>query len=624
MTGLEGPALSAAAKAAIALAREWTRSRDFDRLCDALARRFEDRGGFSSAFFQDLAEDEAFLWTFSSYFSPPHLFDRGALIAALTPLVGPLDADSSAEDFAVEIADAIREEMRTAKTGDELVRFEVDRVIEAVGMPVVEPALGWAPERARAQLERSARKDPQGIGRLAEALAGKDQRTEIVGLVRHPQPWLATGGPPLWESIAILCKILGCHEEARSAWGTYEGLPGADRVRGLFGAAAAAGLRGDAETEATLLSRARELYPGHDRVRLAAAARIEDPAGRRQALEGLAFEQAETEADRLAELALTLDDLGLIEEARPVAAKALDKAPARLGPREAVAATVLADHIRRFETGRGPDRAALRIAAGHYGYLRKALRESGRRHEAGGVAGRLIQCEMLADRHEEARRLLVAVDDEELRGEVPVELAGLALALGQFEQIDTFLGHYEGGSPRADLLRARLALRDPARRVRAVADLDELLGGEEAFEAAVIRLSAAVPSTGEVPWSEAAERVVATEQPVLASHLKAEWHSARGDGDAARRELARHVGDPRAESWLMMYLVDRKEWAKAAPHAEALLRADPDHADRIAAGQVLRHAGRQAAAEAAFRAVAEDPEASAREFETPSRSSATC
>lgn len=46
----------------------------------------------------------------SSYLFPPHEFDRRALVKAITPLVGPLDEDSNAEDFAGEVADAIHRE----------------------------------------------------------------------------------------------------------------------------------------------------------------------------------------------------------------------------------------------------------------------------------------------------------------------------------------------------------------------------------------------------------------------------------------------------------------------------------------------------------------------------------
>ena len=612
MTGLEGPVAGAAAKAGFSLVRQWTKTTDFDRLCERLADRFGEQTGFSSATFRDLAQDEAFLAALAGFFSPPHRFDRGALIEAITPLVGPIDADSTAKDFAAQIADAIHEEMREAKTGDGLLRFEMDRVIDVAAMPAAALNHAWAPDRARPQLERLADKDPRAAGLLQQALADKDLRAELEGLIGSPQPWLSEGSHWLWGAVAELCGIVGCLPEAQRAWEIYEERPGADRVRGLFGASDAARFRGDSERAAELKAAAKELGPDHDLVRLVAAAEIEDTAKKREALAALSFTDPEREAVRMASLALTLDDLGLTEEARPVAAAAFELAPQQLGAREAVAATSLAENIEKFESGRGTDRAALRTAAAHYEYLHGALRESNRFLEAGGIAGRLIQCEVLADHHDRARLLLAEVRSEELQEEAPLELAGLALTVGALDLVDQFLDAYDGDAQAAATLRARTALADPDRRQEAVTTLDARVG-EGDLDASVMRLVAAIPPANQLPWSDQAEQVTRTSQQVLASHLKAEWHSARGDTDAARRELAQHADDPRAESWLMMNFARSHDWAKAAPHAVAVLQADPDLADRVSAGQVLKHAGDEARAEAAFREVVRDPEASEEE-----------
>jgi hypothetical protein len=116
------------------------------------------------------------------YTSPPHDFDREALVAAISPLVGPLDADTDPEAFAGMVADAIHEELRIAKTGDELLRLESDRIIQAVEAGrEVEPDrdVTWAPPRARHALERLLDNDSTGAAQLKSAVKGRDLRGHV-------------------------------------------------------------------------------------------------------------------------------------------------------------------------------------------------------------------------------------------------------------------------------------------------------------------------------------------------------------------------------------------------------------------------------------------------------------
>lgn len=132
MSGLEGPAFSLGAKAAIATAKRFFRTSEFERLCARLSERFEARVPYTAADYARWAESDAFAAALGKYLRPPHQFDREALVASISPLVGALDSGTSAESFARMIAEAIREELRLAKEGDDLVRFEADRVIEAL------------------------------------------------------------------------------------------------------------------------------------------------------------------------------------------------------------------------------------------------------------------------------------------------------------------------------------------------------------------------------------------------------------------------------------------------------------------------------------------------------------
>ena len=136
MSGLEGPAFSLGSKAALAAARRLARTGDFERLCDRLAERFGDATGMSAAAFMDWRNDSTFMTVLLTYAKPPHSFDRVAFVEAITPLVGALDESTPARAFAGRIADTIRTEMRIAKTGDDLVRFETDRILAAISQVV--------------------------------------------------------------------------------------------------------------------------------------------------------------------------------------------------------------------------------------------------------------------------------------------------------------------------------------------------------------------------------------------------------------------------------------------------------------------------------------------------------
>ena len=614
LSGLESAGLGLAGRAGAAMLERWAQSSDFERLCERLAECFGEKTGFSAATFADWGNNEAFMTALGSYLLPPHDFDRGALIKAITPLVGPLDEDSTAEDFAAEVADAIYAEMREAKEGDSLLRFEMDRVLQATAAPGGALSSAWAPPRAEKHLKELIEQDPRGAGSLQRALSSEgDLPAELELLVRRPQPWLKDGGAELWRTVAHLAEIIGCWATAREAWNAYEERPGADRVRGIFGAAEAAENAGDTDAANALRAQAKESNPEHELVKLLDALRHDDPGERLEALETLPpASNEERDARRKAFLAMVLVDLGRDDEGAKLAEQALEMLPDDLRAREAVAASIVGANQKRWEAGHSVDRSALRTAVDHYRQILEALRESRRHQEAGGVLGRLVYCDLLAGRHEAAARLLSEVPEEELVGEVPVELAGLALAAGELQRVEALMETYEGDSAAGNLLRIRVQLRDPATRADGVSALDRGVADQD-FEFAVMRLMAALPSTGEVPWSDDAEELVRKEKPVMASQLKAEWYERRDEPDAARRELAKHTREPRALRALMMIYANDQRWDKATPHALALLDLDPDLADRVAVGQILKHAGQTDRAETTLRGVFEHPEADAEE-----------
>lgn len=131
MSGLEGFAAGAALRGAAGAARHFAKTTEFDRLCDRLADRFRYLG-WSEAHFRAWGEDGAFVEALGTLLQPPHKPDREALVAAITPLVGRVDADTPAQTFAEMVAAAIEMEIRFAKEGDSLVRAEFDRLEHVV------------------------------------------------------------------------------------------------------------------------------------------------------------------------------------------------------------------------------------------------------------------------------------------------------------------------------------------------------------------------------------------------------------------------------------------------------------------------------------------------------------
>lgn len=616
MSGLEGPALGLGAKAAVAAAKRFFETTEFGRLCARLADRFGDQVPYTAGDYARWAENDGFAAALGRYMLPPHEFNRDALVASITPLVGALDSDTTAEAFAGMVADAIREELRLAKEGDALVRFEADRLKEAVekiaqgrsGM-VGGLDLEWAPLRAQSALRRVAENSVEAAKQLEQALKGRNFRIELPGLVGQPPGWLRDAGPDAWRFLARVAEILGEWPTAQRAYEEMSEQPGADRARALIGASGAARYAGNAAASAAFQERARSVHPDHPVVRVVDIAKIDGPAERLARLDELG-EPAEDEHRGLvlAMRALALLDAGRVEEAASPARAAVQAAPEIAAVREAPLAVTVALNRALRAAGRATRRRELLQAAEEYRRLRDELRDALRFGESAGMLQRVAECQILADRPDLARLTLGELRDEELAVQnVTLLLAEAAFNAGDPELAERILGHYTGDDPAAELMRAQLMLRDPARRTDGVTILDERVADGDEL-AARLRLVAGAPSTDEVPWSEAAENLVREREPVLASFLKAEWHQRAGRPNEARRELARHANDSRALEELMGHFAEREEWQKAVGPARALLRTAPRLRTRIATAQVLNRAGEITEAEGVLRDVLADPE----------------
>jgi len=612
MSGLEGPAISLGFKLAVAAGKKFFRTTEFERLCKRLEERFRDRSPYSAADFAAWSKDDAFAAALGRHTTPPHEFDREALVVAITPLVGPLDAETPAELFAGMVADAIREELRMAKTGDELLRLESDRIIQAVeasqeAAPSQE--VTWAPPRAQYVVERLLTNDPEGAGRLRAAVEDRDLRTELPGLVNDPPAWLRDANSHVWEALARLCEVAGCWMEAQRAFLEAAERPGSDRARALMAASGSAGFAGDPEAAKALRERAERIDPNHPMVRIVAINEERDAATRLALLSELSPTE-DAELDGLVEAlrTTTLLDAGDFDAAEKAATAAAALAPWSAAVREAGPAVVVARNRERRRAGVATQRRELLEAAEAYRQLRDDLRQSRRYAESGGMLERVAECQNLAGRSDLAQVTLSEALREELgAGEVALMLAETAINAGAPDLADELVSHYEGEHDGAELLHAHLSLRKPEQRQAAVAVLDRRVANGD-HEAARARMIAAIPETDEVNWSDAAEALVREREPALASFAKAEWYDRRGRPKEARRELARHTDDPRALQELMAQFGQQGEWAKAATPARALLMKDPDLETQVMVAQVLRRAGDCAEGEAVLRRVLDHPD----------------
>jgi hypothetical protein len=614
MTGLEGPAGSVAFKLAVAAGRRFARTTEFERLCARLANRFGDRTPYGPDDYAVWSRNDAFSAALGRLTSPPHEFDREALVAAIVPLVGALDEETPAAAFAGLVADAVRDELRIAKTGDDLVRLESDRIVQALEAGSRgrdrDADLGWVPSRAQHVVRRLLRRDSDGFERLRASLAERDLVDELRGLVGDPPEWLVGAGTHVWESIARLCEVTGLWPEALRAYSEAAERPGADRGTQLMAASAAAGYAGDKREQKALRERAQALPGTHPMVQLVAISEEQNADERLRKLADLDA-AGDDEIGGLIERvrAIALLDVGDIDAAERAASAAMKLAPWSIAVREAPLAVVLARNRERRGLGRPTERRQLIEAAEEFRQLRDELRTSRRYSESGGMLEVAAEALNLADRPDLATVMLSEALDEELaRGDVALALAQTALESGDPDLAEVLLERYSGDHKGADVMRAQLSLRHAERRQEAVASLDTMVD-ERSHEAAFVRLIAAVPATDEVPWSESAEALVRDRAPVIASFMKSEWHLQRGRVQEANRELARHADDPRALKELMVRFASEGELGKAAASARAVLSKETDLDTQLTAARVLEAAGDAAQAEATLRKVINNPDA---------------
>jgi hypothetical protein len=88
---LAATALTVAGRLGLAWLKQYARANEFDRLCELLAKRFATLSPLGPAEYAAFVESESYARALDRLVGPPYTFDRQEFIAAITPLVGPLD-----------------------------------------------------------------------------------------------------------------------------------------------------------------------------------------------------------------------------------------------------------------------------------------------------------------------------------------------------------------------------------------------------------------------------------------------------------------------------------------------------------------------------------------------------
>ena len=148
-------------------------------------------------------------------------FRRSALIDALEPLLGALDEDVSAREFATVVADLLAETVVLAKQGDELVRYVAHglearlsalRALEPQGVEALATARRLSTRAGRDAVQVGEAVDRQGTRsalRLDQALwVQRDLEEEVLTLLADAQaPCIVVEGLPGMGKTSLLWRL---------------------------------------------------------------------------------------------------------------------------------------------------------------------------------------------------------------------------------------------------------------------------------------------------------------------------------------------------------------------------------------------------------------------------------
>jgi tetratricopeptide (TPR) repeat protein len=594
-------------------AKAWLEPRDTtERLLYLVAMSLSERTDGALGYPELLAwwSDDAFARELAALLDPDRQVDRNALAAAILPLVARPDPQTSAQQFAQEIAQLFLNNVVFAERGDGLVRRLYFAQAQVVPGPVRYLELDWAPARAREELETLAATSKDEAAALQDALAGRDIGTALRPLVRAPQPWLDHGSAALWSVVARLAETTGNWDVARIAWKSAADRPGVDQVRAVLREGRAAEQLGDPEGWRAALDFAQKLDDAHPLVAVELA-REEPDVERALQILGDAREPGDSEqvASVEAYRAVLEGALGRFDEAEQIARRALDAAPQLLPAKEAAAGTVLLRARSAWTKATPVPLDSCRNAARIYVELMDDLRAARAFADSGEMRVRAAELLTLCRDRAEALALLQPDgfrEDERDVDDVVAQAGGLAMMLDDYDLALRWLTEERATTPRARALRAAALMRQSADKLEpALALLEDQIERHGDYESAVGRLLAAAAGPT-VDWHERAANIVAEQSPASEALLRAHHLLGRDDWEAAQEALLAHPDDIRIQGMLLGLFQVAPNHAAAVAHARALLAMKPSWELRMASAEALWDGGEADEARAVFEAVARE------------------
>jgi tetratricopeptide (TPR) repeat protein len=387
------------------------------------------------------------------------------------------------------------------------------------------------------------------------------------------------------------------YDEAEACFLRAAELDASERLRQLVRASHAAHNADRPERAVELLAQARALDESHPAVVIAAMRQT--PPAPETVIERLSAVTPETDADRLSR-AISLAQAYLLhlrfDEADAALAVAEAADAAELAVREIRAIWQLLRQECEVQEGSEPDLGELGRARATFLSIREELLRYQHFDEAGHMLARAIETHIAAKETATAATLMDSARPEERGGQAALAIARHGVVCDRGELT---LEIVQAAPPceTRQLIEAEVGTRSEDEQLRAegLRDLEQLLFSSDEqvrLQAALARALACIDHRDPAPWWPRAEEILAEQNPVMATVLRARAHIARGEFDRAEALLRPHAEDPETLDALVDAAGVRRDFPLALERSEALLRLRDTPGNRLQQGKLLRLNGR--------------------------------
>jgi hypothetical protein len=444
-------------------------------------------------------------------------------------------------------------------------------------------------------IEKLASRDPHGAVAVQEALEVSGARG-VADAIENSRPWLQHSSAAVWEAVGRIAESTGRIRAAQQAYERAADHPGVeDRARQLVRASSAAALQEDPARERELLDTARSEDPDNAAVLLRLAQDVSDPDEKLALLDCINAVDDDQRASLEVSRAEALIAKCEFEPARAAIRRTRNLQADPRGPDELEATVVLSEAQAGISDEHELPFRRLIGAAETFERLADDMRDRERWYGVAILAGRAIHSFALGGNRSEAGRLMdeTLADERLLRSDDARRLlASAALLLQRLDDVLDLVPADDDEGDRLDRAAAHVMSGDPARSASVAGELSELMrgAGEQHTRAAFLLLCASTNNAA-VKWDTDAERIVAEEQPWMATMLKAFRLATEGNLTGAEAHLRPHTDNPTALRYLIDLAGRLDEHEKARLLAETLVQRTGAPADRLLLATVLTRTG---------------------------------